>query len=61
VETTRRDMRRRFRQAASNSGSGRCGDYGYSCDEFYIDAAAIIESAGQAVEWHLRRQCASGS
>jgi hypothetical protein len=48
VEAIRRDMRRRFRQAASDSGSGRRGEYGYSYDEFYIDVAAIIEPAVQA-------------
>ncbi|MCX6040796.1 MAG: hypothetical protein NTV69_06655 [Caldilinea sp.] len=65
METIRRDMRRRFRQAAggcgSGCGSGRRGEYGYSCDEFYIDAAVIIEPAVQAADALLNSGAPTGT
>lgn len=60
-EAIRRDMRRRFRQAASDSGSGRRDGYGYGYDEFYIDAAAIIEPAVQAADALLNSGAPTGA
>ena len=48
VDAIRRDMRRRFRQAASDDGGGHRGYYDY--DEFYIDAGAIIDPSIQAAD-----------